>query len=331
MDIYVLHDGQEIGPLSVEKTRLLLNQGSILGDDLAWTPGMEKWEPLASVLPAEAAAAFPPPLEVPDESAHSVAAEPVPVAVEEAPVAEAPAADRMPLELSTPKQRALLAFLHIPFNLSTSKQEAALLISDAMENPAYTVRLGQWPRERLKLHGDLFVAELQARKENRVHHYLAIAQTEGASFFTGINRTHVQSVVTLLDLEEPEWEANDATAVREHFFPALAAKFPQLVREESRGRFAKAKPKKSQRLNGRGSASGSRVPWGGIAKAALFAVVAGGIGWFAYKLFREPAAPAPPTPAPAVAQPASTPAPTEPPNLAAPAVAPAAAAPPMMQ
>ncbi len=182
MDIYVLHDGKEIGPLSPEKTWQLLNQGSILAGDLAWSPGMGKWEALSGILPP------------------SEALPPAP-----APTPAEPAS----LEPATAKQRALLAFLHLGFTRSTTKQEAALLISDALENPAFAVRLAQWPHERLKLHGDLFVAELQAKRDNRAHHFHTLAQSEGAAMFSGVTRSHAQSVITHLDLASPNWEASE--------------------------------------------------------------------------------------------------------------------------
>jgi hypothetical protein len=318
MDIYVLHDGKEIGPLSPEKTWQLLRQGSVLEDDLAWSPGMGKWEPLSGILPP---------------------AEELP----EAPPAAAPV-ETGPQELSTPKQRALLAFLHVGFTRSTTKQEAAMLISDALENPAFAVRLAQWPTERLKLHGDLFVAELQARRENRAHHYLTLAQSEGAAMFTGVTRSHTQSIITQLDLESPNWDADEATAASERFFPALAAKFPQLVRAEA--------PARSDLAGAHKSASGSTAPagrrkarrrefrggfpLGALLRGLFFGALAVGLAWFVMKLLHEKKSPGDATvpleaatPAPAEAAPSipSTPPPAAPPPAPAAEPAPAAAMP----
>jgi hypothetical protein len=317
MDIYVLHDGKEIGPLSPEKTWQLLNQGSILADDLAWSPGMGKWEPLSGILPP--AESLPP-----------------------APAAPAPAEPAFS-ELATAKQRALLAFLHLGFTRSTTRQEAALLISDALENPAFAVRLAQWPTERLKLHGDLFVAELQAKRENRAHHYHTLAQSEGAAMFSGVTRSHAQTVITHLDLVSPNWEANESTAAREYFFPALAEKFPQLVRADAPGlpgasaahnataEAARAAARKKPRRE----ASGAGFPVGSLLRGLFFGALLVGLSWFVMKVLDEskspesappspdpstaPATPAPSTPSPASTE--STPAPDA--TLPAPAVAPA--------
>jgi len=292
MDIYVLHDGKEIGPLSPEKTWQLIQQGSILADDLAWSPGMGKWEPLSGLLPP----------------AESLPPAPAPAPIE--PVLA---------ELATPKQRALLAFLHVGFTRSTTKQEAALLISDALENPAFAVRLAQWPNERLKLHGDLFVAELQARRDNRAHHYLTLAQSEGAAIFTGVTRSHAQSVITHLDLASPNWEANETTAAREHFFPALAEKFPQLVRPGAPdlGSSPKTTPdtaappakEKVRRDEPRGS-----FPFGAILRGLFFGALLVGLAWFVMKVLEGNKSTTPvtaaTTPAPATPVPAPEPTPT---------------------
>ena len=314
MEIYALQDGQEIGPLSVEKTRLLLAQGSLSGEALAWTPGRSKWEPLSTFLPPATETTPPPELHLPLAAAVEPTPPPAP------PPTAPPAASWPALESSTPKQRALLAFLHIPFTLTTSRQDAALLLSDALENPAYSVRLGQWPKERLHLHGDLFVAELHAQRENRAQHYLALAQTEGAALFSGLTRSHAQSVVTLLDLERPTWEAQEATAVRDHFFPMLAKKFPHLVRPDAKGLKSPDAPAKAATPR-----PGARWPVAALARAAFFALLAGGLVWFALKILRGGPVSPPSTTAvapaipPVVATPAAEPeAPLAPPPAAAP-------------
>ena len=43
MDIYILRDGKEIGPLSEETTQTMLKDGSIVMGDFAWCPGMSDW------------------------------------------------------------------------------------------------------------------------------------------------------------------------------------------------------------------------------------------------------------------------------------------------
>src|SRR4029434_9207989 len=50
MDIHILRDGKQTGPFSEETVQVLLKQGSILINDLAWQPGMPEWLPLHAVL-----------------------------------------------------------------------------------------------------------------------------------------------------------------------------------------------------------------------------------------------------------------------------------------
>ena len=49
MDIYILRDGEEIGPFGKETTQTLLTQGSVAENDLAWRPGMPDWVPLNEI------------------------------------------------------------------------------------------------------------------------------------------------------------------------------------------------------------------------------------------------------------------------------------------
>ncbi len=222
MEIYILREGKETGPFTEEETQTLLKQGSAAIGDLAWQPGMAQWLPLHSVLypgPAQTTPQRPPP---PPE-----ALAPVPVPVEELPPAEA----------ATAKQKAFLTFIGIPFTAETSKDQAALLVNDAMENPKDPARLAKWNADRLRLHPELFPAEVKAKKENRANQYAEIAQREGAGFFHDVTKAHAQVLVGWLDVHHPNWEANEADAARNYFFPAIAEKFPQLVEKSAKGKF----------------------------------------------------------------------------------------------
>ena len=237
-DIYLLRDGKEIGPFSEETTHSFLKQGAILIDDLAWTPGLAAWSPLVQVLypaatpatnpePVELEAVEPEPIEL--ESLESAILEPV---IAEPVIAEFPPAG----EPATPKQKAFLTYLGVPFSNDTTKEHAALLVNEAMENPALNARVLQWNDDRLTLHPELFAAEARAKKDDRVNRYFESCQREGADRFAGVTKAHCQVIIGYLDVSFPNWDANESEAAWNYFFPALAEKFPEFVRKAWRGK-----------------------------------------------------------------------------------------------
>lgn len=203
MDIYILRDGKEMGPFTEETTQQLLKEGNVLIQDLAWRPGMPQWIPLHSVL-------YPAPPPPP-------------------PRPQAPPADP-----ATAKQKAFLSYMGIQFGVGLTKEQAALLVNDAMENPKDPVRLKKWNDERLRLHPELFTAEIQAKKEGRAQHYFEATQKEGSKVFEGVTRAHCQVLVGYLDVKHPGWDSNEEEATWNYFFPAVGEKFPQLVNKEWR-------------------------------------------------------------------------------------------------
>jgi GYF domain 2 len=246
MDIYILCDGKETGPFTEETTQNLLKQGSVRISDLAWQPGMAQWLPLHSVLyPAPAQTTSqrppPPPVEVPFSAAI---------------------ADPAPGEPATAKQKAFLTYIGVPFNSELTKEQAALAVNDAMENPADPVRLARWNDERLRLHPELFAAEIKAKKENRANHFHEIAKREGAGFFQNVTKAHAQVLVGYLDVHFPNWDANEAEATRSYFFPAIAEKFPQLVEKSAKGKFKYPSGSKlAAELSPRVTAPKATAPW----------------------------------------------------------------------
>ncbi len=47
MRILVNHDGQQLGPYSLEEVRAALQAGSLNAGDLAWVEGTPSWVPLS--------------------------------------------------------------------------------------------------------------------------------------------------------------------------------------------------------------------------------------------------------------------------------------------
>ena len=65
MEIFVIHDGERLGPLSVNDLRLKIDNGTLRPDDYAWVTGMKDWQTISQVLETatrpEAIEANPPP------------------------------------------------------------------------------------------------------------------------------------------------------------------------------------------------------------------------------------------------------------------------------
>ncbi len=256
MDIYILHDRKESGPFTAEAARALVGQGSVLLDDLAWRRHMPKWLPLAEILSAT-------------EEPH-----PLPAAVEDplpAPDLVASPVDPTVYEPATARQKALLSYLGLAFTDELNRTTAALLMDNAMEHPHHSERFEQWMRDRLRQHPDLFAAEIRARKEQRADRLLRQCQERGAEYFSQTTKAHVQVLLNFLDVKFPNWDAHEDSAIHDYFFPAMAEKFPQLVRRLWKGRLKY--PSSSKIVRGRSSAE----LWWHRAPAFGFAAVARGV------------------------------------------------------
>ncbi|MEO7318975.1 MAG: GYF domain-containing protein [Chthoniobacteraceae bacterium] len=226
MDIYLLRDGKEFGPFSEETTQSFLKQGTLVMDDLAWTPGLPAWSPLVQVLY---------PGRSPVEQKYEIHSEPPVVFQREQPVeAEAVREEILAGEPPTAKQKAFLNYMGIPFPTGTTKEAAAILVNEAMEDPKLNARVLHWNDDRLRLHPDLFAAEAQAKKEDRANRYFDICRHEGADILVDVTKAHCQVLVGYLDVNFPNWDAHESDAPRAYFFPAVAEKFPQCVRKEWR-------------------------------------------------------------------------------------------------
>jgi GYF domain 2 len=238
MEIHILRDGKQIGPFTEETVQSLLKQGNILINDLAWAPGLNGWSPLHAVLypaaqpPPTSANTVPPPMPPPVATSDPVEEPPV-----TASQAQAPADEITAEEAATPRQKAFLTFMAVPFSSELSRDRAAHLVNDAMENPKNSGRLKRWDEERLRLYPDLFADEIKSRRENRAQQFLEICEGEGGEFFEGVTKAHTQVLVGFLDVQYPTWDQSEHSAKFDYFFPAIAEKFPQLVKRSAKGRF----------------------------------------------------------------------------------------------
>ena len=276
-DIYLLRDGKEMGPYTEETTQSFLNQGGILHDDLAWTPGLAEWTPLAQVLLFSATP----------------------------PIAIAPVESRPAGEGATAKQKALLSYLGLPFSSTTTKEQAAVLVNEAMENPKLNARVLQWNDDRLMLHPDLFAAEAEEKKAGRAQLFFEASNGEGADRLSGVTLAHCQVLVTWLDVNFPNWDAHAHEAARKYFFPAVAEKFPQLVRGAWRGKLhfpggQKPPPDPAPR---RGA-----LPFAALIRGLALGLALLLVGYVAMQIFSDGSA----TPAPAAQASANQPEPPKP-------------------
>ena len=215
MDIFILRNGDQSGPFSVQNVQTLLNQEAVRITDMAWRKGLPAWLPLSEVLnPGSEKPSEPPP------------------AMQLSGVKAAPVKAKAP----TGKQRALLKYLGVDFPEAASKEELAVLVSDALENPKLQARLSKWGDEKLRLHSDVFADEIEHRKANRGGIYVERCQTEGEGVVKDVTKAHCQVLIESLDKRYPAWEANPKDALWHYFLPAVAEHFPMLVLPEWKGK-----------------------------------------------------------------------------------------------
>jgi hypothetical protein len=219
VNIYILRDGEKIGPFSEEAVRTLLQQGDVEENDLGCRKGDTEWESLSVLLDTPPPPSEEPPI-APEEPSPSPAEPPPPISTEPA----------------TAAQIAFLSYFGIGIPAGLLKDAAEKLIASATEDPKNAKRLAMWEVDRLHLHPELFAAELQAKKENRAHFFFDLCQTAGSDYFTGVTKAHCKVLVDFLDVKFPRWDAHEADATERYFFPAVAEKFPQLVNKAWRGK-----------------------------------------------------------------------------------------------
>jgi hypothetical protein len=321
MDIYILRDGKEIGPFTEETTQNLLKQGSILMEDFAWHAGLPKWLPLDEVLGAT--------------QHEEPTAAPIEEPVEEAPAEKAGTPAKRAGEPATGKQKALLSYLGIHFSSELTKDQAALMVNDAMEDAKNASRLAQWNTDRLRLHPEIFSDEIQAKKESRASRYFDICQAEGEDYFTKVTKAHCQVLVGYLDVKFPDWDANEKESVKNYFFPAIAEKFPQLVKKQWKGKLRYSDGKKVAAEFKRGPAAspvvkrGTSSPLIAIGRGIVFGVIILVMFFFVKNVMNGGGK----SPAPDAAKPAAQPAaaPSKPAEPPAPVAAKPEALPPIMQ
>jgi hypothetical protein len=243
MEIYILRDGKELGPFDEATTQTMLKRGEVLINDLAWKPGMGEWIPLHSVLyPAPAPAGQRPP--------------PPPKGAVSEPAGE--------------RQKAFLSYMGIPFDPEITRDAAALLVNDALENPKDPGRLMKWNEDRLRLHPELFAAEIKAKKENRANFFQQQTETVGKECFTKVTKAHCQVLIGFLDVRYPNWDANEKEATWGYLFPAVAEKFPQLVTKEWKGRLKYADgPRVAPEVARRGTVPVAKPKRSGFAFGAI--------------------------------------------------------------
>jgi len=230
MEIYILRDEGQIGPFSKDAAQILIEQGTVSADDLAWCRGTFAWLPLGEVLNATEPAA-----ESPTEPAEQ-AAEPTDIPEPEAAPPPAAASPPASTEPASATQIAFLSYFGVAIPVGLLKDDAEALIASESQEPRNAKRLASWEVDRLRLHPDLFAKVVEEKTGDRVQFFHDLCQTAGADLFTGVTKAHCQVLVAFLDVTYPRWDASQALAIERYFFPAIAEKFPQLVNRAWRGR-----------------------------------------------------------------------------------------------
>jgi hypothetical protein len=211
MELFIIRDGQQTGPVTEEAVQKMLKDGGLRLTDMGWRKGLPAWLPLQEVLnPGTERPTEPPPM---SGIQSNVKARP-----------------------ATARQKALLQYIGSALNGSTTREEAAVAICDALENPKLTSRLAKWGEEKLRLHPDLFQEEIDYRRANRISRYLELCQTEGAEVIKDITKAHVQVLMESLDKKHSTWEQDARSALWDFLLPSVAENFPQLVQEEWKGK-----------------------------------------------------------------------------------------------
>jgi len=220
MEVFIIRDGEQMGPFEDRTVQEMLAEGKVSHEDYAWRTGMSAWIPLREVMGSAIRSSTPPPAPV-ESGIRSASGNPTP------PKQHAQ---------STAKQRALLSYLGIQFTPDVSKEQAAALVSEALENPQFYSRLMKWNVEKFKLHPDIFADELDAKRHHRAAYYHELCQIEGKEIVQNITEAHCKVLIESLDNRFPSWEANPKESLWDYFLPMLNEHFPQLVSTEWRQR-----------------------------------------------------------------------------------------------
>jgi hypothetical protein len=211
MEFFIIRDGQQAGPFTEDALQAMLKDGSLHLSDMGWRKGLPAWLPLQEVLnPGTARLTEPPPMSGIQSNAG--------------------------IRPATARQKALLQYIGSSLNGSTTREEAALAICEALENPKLTSRFAKWGEEKLRLHPDLFQEEIDYRRANRISRYLELCQTEAAEVVKDVTKAHVQVLIESLDKRHSNWEEDSRAALWDYLLPSVAENFPQLVREEWKGK-----------------------------------------------------------------------------------------------
>jgi len=119
--------------------------------------------------------------------------------------------------VASAKQKVFLKYIGAEFDEAIGRERAALVISDALENPKLQSRIRKWHDEKLRMHADVFQDEIDFRKANRANRYLERVQSEGAGVLKDVTKAHVQVLVESLDKRHPGWESEPESALWDTF------------------------------------------------------------------------------------------------------------------
>jgi hypothetical protein len=209
----------------------MLAEGRVRPSDFGWYSGLADWTALSEIFPDADGPTEP----MRDEETTVHVRSPSTI-VHSPSSSLATVWAPPPPEPATAKQKAFLTYMGVSFGPAITHDEAAMLVNETMENPSDPVRLARWSEERLRLHPDIFRAELRLWKEERPSRFHELVESEGRECFHDVSKAHCQVLVGYLDVRFPNWDARGSESTWNYFFPAIAEKFPQLVNKAWRGR-----------------------------------------------------------------------------------------------
>ena len=139
MEIYLLREEKEVGPYTGEDIRTWFHEGQVAADEFAWSPGLESWQPLHTVVELPVA-----------EPAYEAVAEVEPV-VEVRPQPVKPLKPARPVHQATARQKAFLSYMGIYFTPVLSEEDAEEQIQRFAQEDRVRRGIGERSEEEFEL------------------------------------------------------------------------------------------------------------------------------------------------------------------------------------
>jgi GYF domain 2 len=277
--VFLCHDAQQVlGPFTTLELQAKVRIKSLSRDALACEEGSESWVPVASIRAGIFRSRAGPPNER-QQALMRYLGHPHPASVsskegnqwldeaesnpEYAALFQQWKSDRFALHpdlfekavppAATERQQALMSYLGHPSPHALSSYEASEWLDQEREQERNQERLDKWRKDRLRLHPELFAAELQQQKiahderqSNRSSLIRSFCNSEKELYeesypLKRLTHEHANRAVAWLDGNRPGWDAElwngphddiNEDVVSTHFFQALVKAVPEAVKDK---------------------------------------------------------------------------------------------------